>query len=375
MSYYSTGAADLQAVKTTNSDGISIEIYVDRASGKQVPRLDDPRFPWRERKKKTLGLADVYRDGKLGKYADRATVCATWLEYLATADGDMKQLHHFNACQLRLCPLCSARKAKIMARRLAKVIERMQADHPATQLIFLTLTVANCTGDKLRDTLDLLTKAWNKLLKRRGVVRAVKGTFRAIEITRNRLHDTYHPHIHAILVVENGYFARSNGLYLTKDTWIDMWQQSLQVPYKPSIDVRSTYVRGGNRGLKGGGTATEAAAAAVVEAAKYATKDSEYISDKLFRPEAAKVARVYTAALHKKRLTAMSGWVAEAAQQLALDLDAAGDLVHDEDGDGPLTEDTAALLMTYGFHFGVMDYTLEDARPNPNYQGGVADDD
>ena len=70
MSYYSTGAADLQAVKTTNSDGISIEIYVDRASGKQVPRLDDPRFLWRERKKKTLGLADVYRDGKLGKYAD-----------------------------------------------------------------------------------------------------------------------------------------------------------------------------------------------------------------------------------------------------------------------------------------------------------------
>ena len=257
-----------------------------------------------------------------------------------------------------------------MARRLTKIIKRLQADHPATQLIFLTLNVENCTGDKLRETLDLLTKAWNKLLKRRGVVRAVKGTFRAIEITRNRLHDTYHPHIHAILVVENGYFARSNGLYLTKDNWIDMWQQSLQVAYKPIVDVRSTYVRGGSRGLKGGGKATEAAAAAVVEAAKYATKDAEYISDKLFKPEAAKVAAVYTKALHKKRLTAMSGWVAEAAQQLALDMDDAGDLVHDEDGDGPLTEDTAALLLTYGWHFGVMDHVLEDARPNPNYQGG-----
>lgn len=364
MPNYSTGEAELQVFRTTNSAGKSEEFYIDKETGEAVPKLEDSKFPWRHRKRQGLRLADVYKAGGMAKDADRVLSCSTWLEYLATIDGK-KQLHHFNACKKRLCPLCAARKAKLMATRLTKILAKVKADHQGTQLVFLTLTMENVPGDKLREALDLLTRAWFKLMHRRPVTRAVKGWFRALEITRNRAADTYHPHIHAVLVVEDAYFIRANGLYLSQAKWVEMWQQSLQVAYRPVVDIRSTYSKNGKRNRK-----TEAAAAAAVEAAKYATKDCEYISPTIPMAEAAKVAKVYTAALHKKRLTAMAGWVADAAQQLALDdIEDTGDLVHDEDGAGELTEATAELLEQYGWHFGVADHILIDQRPNPDYQG------
>lgn len=368
MADYSTRETELQVFKATNSAGKSEDIYIDTATGEAVQRLQDEKFPWRFRKQQGLQLADVYKAAQLSKEADRVLSCSTWLEYLATSDGSKQQLHRFNACKKRLCPLCAARKAKLMATRLTKILARVKADHPDTQLIFLTLTMQNVPGDELRAALDLLTRAWFKLMHRRPVARAIPGWFRALEITRNRAQDTYHPHIHAVLVVEDSYFKRSNGLYLSQAKWAEMWQQSLQVGYTPIIDIRSTYVKNGkgkpNR-------KAEAAAAAAVEAAKYATKDCEYISPAIPMAEAAKVAAVYTAALHKKRLTAMAGWVADAAQQLALDdIEDGGDLVHDEDGAGELTEATAELLRSYGWHFGVGDHILMMEQPNPEYQGG-----
>ena len=255
-----------------------------------------------------------------------------------------------------------------MATRLARILARVAADHSGTQLIFLTLTVANCTGDKLREALDLLTEAWHRLSKRRAVDRAVKGTFRAIEITRNRKTGEYHPHIHAILVVEDGYFRKANGLYLDQRTWEAMWQQSLRVAYKPRVDIRSTYSKG-KRGRPG--KAAQKAAAAAVEAAKYATKDSDFLDDSLPKDEAAKVVQTYTAALAYKRMIGMSGWIKDAAAALKLEMEDVQDLVHDEDGNGVLTPETAALLEEYGWHFGMEEHVLEARYPNPDFKGSV----
>lgn len=364
MPDYSTGNGRLQVVVLPDSTGNQVEYHVDPDTGEPREPLRDPKFPWTMRKRRTLGLADCYRAGGDDKRADRSVSCSTWLEYLT--DGDARQLNHFNACKQRLCPLCSARRAKILAARLTKVLAKVAAEHPGTQLIFLTLTVANVPGDKLRDTLDLLTEAWHKLVRRRPVARAVKGTFRAIEITRNREMDEYHPHIHAILVVEDGYFKQSNGLYLTHDKWVDMWQQSLKVAYRPSVDIRSTYAKG-KRGRPS--KAARAAQAAAVEAAKYATKDADFLVAGMPLDEAAKVVQVYTAALAYKRMIGMSGWVKDAAAALKLEMEDVQDLVHDDDGAGQLTPETAALLEEYGWHFGMEEHVLTDRRPNPDFKG------
>ena len=363
MPDYSIHERPLQVVKADKS-----ELYLDPATGEVVESLRDDKFPWKVRKQGTLRLSDVYKHGQMGRCAERAKTCSTYLEYLTTETLDRRQLNYFNACHLRLCPICAARKAKIMARRLKKIMKAVQSVHPDVQFIFLTLTIKNVKGDKLREGLDQLTKAWHKLIKRRPFDRAVKGWFRAIEITRNRQGDTYHPHIHAILVVEPDYFTRSSGLYLTHDKWVEMWQQSLQVAYKPSVRIQRTKAKPGQPDNGRGGYAE----AAAVEAAKYATKDSEYIAPQIPIDEAAEVAKVYTEALTRKRMTALGGWMLEASQDLDVDPEDDSDLVHADDDTGELTKENAAFLEKYGWHFGVADHVLTSRAPNPDFVQSAA---
>lgn len=364
MKEYSTSGPKRQEGKTNKRQQSTTKIlWADPDTGEAVELepLRDEKFPWRQRKQRTLELATLYRTAKLPDKAEKVLSCSTWLQYLATPD-DRRQLHHFNACKNRLCPVCNKRRAKRMAVQLMKVITKVQTDHKGTQLIFLTLTVRNVPGDKLRAALDLLTKSWKKLIDRRSVKRAVKGWFRAMEITYNEDADTYHPHIHAILVVEDGYFLKRHKLYIDHPDWVKMWRGCLGVDYDPIVGIQATYGKGQKKKVK-------KETAALLEAAKYATKDSDFLNPRVAKEKAAEIVATYDAALHRKRLTAMGGWVKEAAAQLALDVEDDGDLVHDVDGAGELTSETAQLLEDYGWHFGVSDHVLLARYNNPDYTG------
>lgn len=371
----------MQAVldgKDNKNQQSTTRLYCDLDTGEAVEALHDNKYPWREKKQRTVEVAGLYRLGHDDKYADRAMSCSTWLQYLANLGGDKRTLQAFNACHLRLCPLCANRRARLMTVRLIKILKAVKAEHPTATLLFLTLTVRNCEGDELRDTLTLLTKAWKKLIDRRPVKRAIKGWFRAIEITRNQKDGTYHPHIHAILAVEPDYFKRNKGLYIlhSRDEktpssykgpfWVDMWAECLKADYLPSVRISRAKGKGSNQ------KDTDAASlSAALEAAKYATKDAEFIDAKIPAVERADVLRTYTDALRGKRLVALGGWLADAAGDVDLEDD--GDLVHDEDGDGDLTAATAELLEVYGWHFGVEDHILKARFPNPDYEGGGTD--
>ena len=337
--------------------------YVNEATGELIQALKDEKYPWRERKSRTLDMASLYRIAGMDHKADKAVRCSTWMEYLATEDGSVRKLHQVNTCYNRLCPICSSRKARLMAGRLIRVVQRVRDSHDGIQMIFLTLTARNVPGKDLRAALDQLTSAWYRLFHRRSFDRAVKGWFRAIEVTYNQRQDTYHPHIHALLVVEDRYFMRGKGsIYITQNRWCEMWQQCLRVAYKPVVDVRSTYTRGGQGSGKD--------MAAIVEAAKYATKDTDWLSPSLADDVAAKVLATYDTALSRKRMTAMGGWIADAARDLEIDVEADGDLVHvDDDGDTCLSPETAKVIEEYGWHRGVLDYLLRTRRQNPDYVG------
>lgn len=398
--------ADVQADRAAHGLEYPLEpvtdgLYQDPRTGEAVPALKDDKYAWRVKKKKTVAVASLYRAGKDDRYADRALSCATWLQYLSDLKGDKRTLQAFNACHLRLCPLCANRRAKQMTARLVRILKAVKGEHPTATLLFLTLTVKNCDGAALRDTLTLLTAAWTKLAKRRPFMRAVKGWFRAIEITRNAADGTYHPHIHAILVVEPAYFKLvtvedddgnkertlyANGLYIPHGQddagpdgkpktptwykgpfWVDMWQQCLRVDYPPSVRISKA------KGKPGEQRDTDAASLhAALEAAKYATKDSEYINGSIPEAERAGVLRTYTDALRGKRLVALGGWLADAAD--GIDLEDDGDLVHgDDDGGDDLTAATAEMLEVYGWHFGVGEHVLKVRMQNPDYQGGPGD--
>ena len=315
----------------------------------EVVTLQDDRFPWTERKVKTVKLAKLYDKAGYPEYSLRAATCSTWLQYGVSADGS-KQLSAANFCQLRLCPLCIARRAKRAAYKLSQVLDQVEREHGA-MFLFLTLTMKNVSGSQLGDALGQLNQGWNRLTQHRHVKAACKGWFRALEITRNG--QEYHPHIHAILAVPPEYFRRNQDLYIRQEEWIDRWKLALRVDYRPSVRIQTAKAKGEFAGGR----------AAAVEAAKYAVKDSDYIDDNLPQEEAIGILRDYTEALYKRRLTAYGGWLREAAKDLdADDLDD-GDLVHvDDDG---IREDVAELIETYNWHFGSGDYILSRREINP----------
>lgn len=310
--------------------------------------LERERFDWREKKGKVRRLARLYKKGDYHDYAERAKNCATRLQFYAMENGD-KQLFSANFCHLRLCPMCSARRAQRAAFKLSQILNRVEADHSGVTFLFLTLTVKNVPGDKLGEAIGQLTKSWDRLMKQRPIMAAVKGWFRAVEITRPDL-DEYHPHIHAIIAVMPEYFKRKIGLYITQDEWVRRWQMALKVDYKPVAYVEKT--KGGKGGM-----------GAALEAAKYATKDEDYIDPGLSDEEAVKIVKDYTEALYRRRMTAFGGWMKEIARLYdAGDLDD-GDLVHTEPN--AIREDIADYIETYEWHFGAGDYILTDRRVNP----------
>lgn len=294
---------------------------------------------------KTIRLARLYEMAGFERYAERTEGCATWLQFRQL--GERQELARANFCYLRLCPMCTARGAIVRAKLLSRVMDGVEAER-GCQYLFLTLTVKNVPGDKLGEELSHLTQSWNRLLQHKAIKRAVKGWFRALEITRNG--DMYHPHIHAIIAVEDAYFAKKNGLWITQRDLMDRWQRALKVDYKPSVRISKTT---GDKGGKG----------AVLEAAKYVTKDSDYISDKLSDAQAAKVVEDYTKALYHRRLTAFGGWLKEMAQRLQAD-----DLDHvdlEQGEENTIRDDLAEYVVTYGWHFGAGDYVLAKTEVNP----------
>ena len=288
-------------------------------------------------------MARLYEVGGWPEYAARAASCASRLQYGEWTETGDSRLQWANFCHLRLCPMCTARRALKNAMKLSKVMTLTESRY-GVQYLFLTLTVENCEGDKLGETLSLLTKSWDRLMKQRPIMEAVKGWYRAIEITHGK-ETGYHPHIHAILAVGADYRPRSKQ-YITQAEWVRRWQMALKVSYKPIVDIRKT--KEGKGGL-----------GAVLEAAKYTTKDSDYIDPKLSEEEGAKILTDYTKALHGRRLVAFGGCMKEIAAQLGADRDD-GDLVHVDDD--TIRDDLADMIADYGWHFGAGDYILTDRR-------------
>lgn len=323
-------------------------------TGEKLQALHDPKFPWRDKKAKTYRLAHLYDLAGYPQYGDRVAACASWLEYAVTPNPDdvagdpLRALHKACFCDLRLCPMCNARKAKRASILLQRVLDAGLKVWHGSQYIFLTLTVENVDGAALGQTVADLCKAWARLMDNRPVKAAFLGWFRAIEITRNAEDSTYHPHIHAILMTKFGYFRRKNGLYIHHDEWVTRWRDALRVDYLPSVDIRATRAKEAKRKSK--------EQAAAEEAAKYATKDAEFIGAGVPETLGAEIVRTYTEGLRRKRLTAFGGVLKDIAKALEADNLDEGDLVHLPDEDA--AEDATAYEW-YRWHLGVNDYILD----------------
>ncbi len=338
------------------------EILKDTKNGKDTD--------WRGKKINTLDLSDSYKRIGYNKKSIRVGECGDFLEFRLTADETLK-LTRANFCKVRLCPMCSWRRSLKIFGQVSKIMDYVEENHNY-RYIFLTLTVKNCYGEDLKDTLDLMTKAFNKMNQRKAFRQAVKGYFRSLEITydkdefitdeiylkkidyysriglkigdKNLNYNTYHPHFHMVLAVDNNYFTNSR-IYLSQEDWTNLWKSSLKVDYTPIVDVRKLRE---NKGKE------------VAEVAKYTVKSEDFLikdeKGNIKEDLTDEVVKTLDNSLHRKRLIAFGFIFKDIHKKLNLDDAEDGDLTNTDNED--LREDLTDTILRYQWNIGIKNYKL-----------------
>lgn len=301
--------------------------------------------PWKSKKIRTLLLAESYK--RLGmKKAYRVLECGSFLEFRRYISTGEFKLNGANFCKVRLCPMCAWRRELKIFAQTSRVMDKAleQKDY---RFIFLTLTCRNVEGEELSQTLDKMFHAFKKLSERQSFKKAVKGWFRALEITHNldetsEYYDTYHPHFHIILMVNKSYFNMPE-LYISQEEWTSLWKNSLQVEYTPIVNVKAFKTTGKRQVSK-----------SVAETAKYTVKDNDYLveGDEEMTDSAV---MILDRALTNRRLVAYGGELRKIHKELNLDDAENGDLIN-TGADEEMREDVDYVLEHYQWHVGYRQY-------------------
>ena len=330
-------------------------------------------------------LAQSYERVGYDTKAQRVGDCGTFLEFrkplsdvseptsasgCAEAVGTSEgwKLHNANFCRDRLCPMCSWRRTYKIFSQISRIMDVIQGDFV---FLFLTLTVPNCSASDLADKIDELQDGWRRLIHYKRFKTAVKGYFKALEVTRNtnkrdKSYNTYHPHFHVILAVNKRYLKTEQ--YISHSEWLQMWQKAMRDPSITQVDIRRCKSK---QDILKGEQAVKAIGAAVAEVAKYSVKSSDYLGrfnkdGFLVSPfsddEIDEAVLTLGSALHNRRLTALGGVFDDISKKLQLDDCENGDLIHIDGSD--IRSDVGFMIRVYGWSTGA--YKLLEERREVN---------
>lgn len=316
--------------------------------------------PWRTHKRTSRAVAaSLYRiyqahpkkNAWAKKRSDRIQQCSNYLQfgdYVNTQTGEVtRRLTAAQFCRDRLCPMCAWRKSLVMFSQISQIMDWV-SEREKVVPVFLTLTVKNCAGDDLEQTVDLLLKSWSRMMTSRGRRKpwqVSRGWFRALEITYNKKSNEWHPHLHAIVLVEPDYFTDETK-YIDHDAWIAEWRWALGADYDPSVDVRTVK---GDR------------AKAVAEVAKYTVKPGEWLdlddADGTDR-RVELLARV----LKSRRLTALGGIMKTAKAALKLEDVEQADLVLTDAEKAEMRGEVLVALIRFEWQIGPTNYICTEVQ-------------
>lgn len=280
---------------------------------------------WRGRKIMSLKLADIFKElGYRQSLIDRLSSCGEVLKFIQQDDGSLR-LYQAYFCKNKLCPMCNWRRSMKYSYQTSRIVDEAIKQEPKARFLFLTLTVRNVKGEDLNVTLTSLTQSFDRLFRRVKVKKNLLGYLRSVEVTYNEIENTYHPHIHVLMMIRPSYF-RSSDDYISQKEWGDMWSQSLKVNYFPIVDIR--VVKQSYQGIE----------KAIVETAKYPVKPMNLdVTDK-------QVVDDLYQGLYRKRQLGFGGLFKTIKKELELDDIENGDLVHTTD-DGKLSQGTLIVAI------------------------------
>jgi plasmid rolling circle replication initiator protein Rep len=300
------------------------ELYNDYSTNFEKIQ-DELKEKFSDKKEQSEKLGRVYKYIGEDKRSSKVLECGSFLEFKVTSTEH--KLYRANFCKDRLCPMCNWRRSLKIFSQVSAVMDEMK-DY---EFIFLTFTVRNCEGVDLSKTVQAIYDGWRYLYNKNSIFRkAIKGTFRSLEVTRNHKTGTFHPHLHCIMAVKKSYFKSK--AYINHRTWIDLWRKACNLDYDPWVYVRK--VKRIGKGIAG----------AVAEVAKYSVKSVDYGSS-------GENVRTFLNALVSRRLCGWTGLFAEIRRKLKLDDAEDGDLVHTETDN--LRADIAYMIVRYQWRSGV----------------------
>lgn len=280
---------------------ISQVILYDEKNGKKID--------WKEKKIQNLKLSEIYEKVDIRK-SERIRNCGTELVFFRNQDNNNLRLKQANFCKVRLCNMCSWRRALKNYAHLRKAIEAIESDRKR-EYSLLTLTVKNCEYEALNDTINALNQGINRFNNYKRYKDYVVGTYRALEITRNAETDTFHAHFH-VLQAHNKRAIHKN--YITKAEFVQMWKKAMKLDYDPIVDVRKIKVKTDSFVLR--------------EVTKYICKSNEYITEN--NELSVKLVGILDKALANRRFNSWTGLFKYWHKKLDLNKDKE-DLVHIEE--------------------------------------------
>ncbi len=308
---------------------------------------------WKELKPQSLAMATDYAGTVYDKYYTRMSDCSGFLRFSLAPNEEGEAVHKLQSahfCRVRSCPICQWRRSLMWRSRTIRAMNRILADYPGKRFIYLTLTWKNCELENLSDSIVDANAAWQRLLKR-PQFKAV-GWLRNLEITRSPIGEA-HPHFHALLMVNPGYFAHD---YLNQKDWIALWRSCLHVEYDPSVRVNVVKPRAKITTDTSDTTSLidEGLLKAIRYTLKYTTKPEDFVTTGTSESQDMQAWLIgLTEQMHNKRAIATGGifkkYIAEADPS---------NLIADEDKADTSEPDEQEPKISYSWRDEALDYLL-----------------
>lgn len=151
----------------------------------------------------------------LSNKLDNIANCNSWWLLDVYKEQKIKDFKKTNLCKDKFCNNCKKVKQASRLARFVPQIEKIKEDY---NLSLLTLTVPNCNGTNLKDTINKIFKNFNYLNRYLNGTKTIKnldfssygyqGALRSLEITFKG--DSYHPHIHAVIALDKNFKPDKN---------------------------------------------------------------------------------------------------------------------------------------------------------------------
>jgi plasmid rolling circle replication initiator protein Rep len=218
--------------------------------------------------------------------------CATdlWI------DNETSQITGANFCKQRLCPVCNYRRSTMLWHKVKDVISSID-----NELLLITLTVKNCSGENLSRTIDEILQSYHRISMRKTWKKNFIGFIRGLEITYNYTEDTFHPHIHILAVASKEYYKKD---YVDVHQLRQWWTESARLDYYVQVDIRKVKDRDN----------------AIAEVVKYSVKMADILQQGADQKRL-EAAQTLAACIAGRRLMSTGGIIKQKAKEKNICLD------------------------------------------------------